>query len=304
MIAPPGHSGAVPVPSRKGHSPVALLETPLKSEHSPIASDVVIVAHNPGKLLSDAVASAIDQAGAHHVWVMDAESTDGSTQALRDSGVAVNLLPVPNHGFASSTNRGIERGSQPYVLLLNPDAVLLPDALAALVTTAEANPHAGIVGALVLNADGSVQANSYGRFPTLASMVGLRLWRVWQRIRGNAALSPRFPEATARVPWVTGAALLARRSAIAEVGPLDEAFFLYCEDADWCWRMHEKGWEVLLEPAAKVVHHLGGSAAPRAAVANAYRDSLNHYCDLRGLWGLKAVARALNALRQLLGGHA
>ncbi|MCG7754988.1 glycosyltransferase family 2 protein, partial [Flavihumibacter cheonanensis] len=75
------------------------------------------------------------------------------------------------------------------------------------------------------------------------------------------------------------------------------------EDIDWCWRMHEAGWEVLLEPRAKVLHHLGGSSAPPSVVARAYRESFYRYCDLRGLWGLKAASRAGLAIRRLLGGR-
>jgi GT2 family glycosyltransferase len=267
-------------------------------------TDVVIVAHNSGPLLAEAVSSAVEQAGAEHVWVMDAESTDGSVERLRTGKAGAHVLAVPNRGFAAGTNRGIEQGDAPFVLLLNPDAALFPGALAALEATADSEPHAGIVGGLALNADGSVQAGSYGSFPSLASMAGLRLWRTWQRLRGNTGLSPRAPRSTTQADWVTGAAMLVRRQAIAEVGPLDEGFFLYYEDVDWCWWMRAAGWQVLLEPAAKAVHHLGGSSVSPATVAKAYRDSFYRYCDLHGLWGLKAVSRLGLALRLLFGGGA
>jgi N-acetylglucosaminyl-diphospho-decaprenol L-rhamnosyltransferase len=268
-----------------------------------VHTDIVIVAHNAGPLLSDSVASAVAQAGVQHVWVMDAESTDGSVAALRAGQAAVQVRAVPNRGFAASNNRGIEEGRAPFVLLLNPDAALLPGALSVLEATAGANPGAGVVGALIVNADGTVQANSFGRFPSLASALGLRLWRGWQQLRGNASRSPRVLGSTTPVSWVTGAAMLVRRTAIAAVGPLDESFFLYYEDVDWCWRMRAGGWQVLLEPTAKVIHHLGGSSAPRSVVAQAYRDSLYRYCDLRGLWGLKAASQAGEALRRLLRGR-
>jgi GT2 family glycosyltransferase len=244
------------------------------------------------------------------VFVVDAESTDGSVDSLLAASTDkpeaeagnVKILPVANAGFAAGNNRGIEAGDAPFVLLLNPDAALLPGALDPLLSTARARSRAGIVGALVMNADGTVQANSYGRFPTLLNTIGLRLWRIAQSLQGNAGLSPRRPTSTIPVDWVTGAAMLVRREAIAEVGLLDEGFFLYYEDVDWCHRMHAGGWEVILEPDAMVVHHLGRSATPSADIAKAYRESFFRYCDLYGLWGLKACARVGLALRRLFGG--
>lgn len=272
------------------------------TDASAVGCDVVIVAHNSGRLLHDAVASAIDQAGAERVWVMDAESTDGSVETLRQSASRVHLVPVSNLGFAASNNRGIELTDSAFVLLLNPDAILLPGALDALLATAEADARAGIVGAQILSPEGTVQEGSYGRFPSLVETLRLRLWRAAQRLRGNPTLSPEASPSTTSVDWVTGAAMLVRRSAIDDIGPMDEGFFLYYEDTEWCHRMRDHGWHVLLEPKARVVHHLGTSVASEPSVARAYRASFYRYCDLYGLWGLKMLARLGLALRRLTGG--
>jgi N-acetylglucosaminyl-diphospho-decaprenol L-rhamnosyltransferase len=264
--------------------------------------DVVIVAHNPGHLLIEAVASAVEQAGAERVWVMDADTSDGSIEVLLRQGHAVHVVPVRNPGFAAANNRGIQLTSSPFILLLNPDAVLCPAALDALLVTAKANPRAGIVGPLVMNTDASVQANSFGRFPSLVTSLGLHLWRIIQRLRGNVRLSPKAPTSTRSVDWVTGAAMLVRRAAVDDVGPMDEGFFLYYEDVEWCHRMRDHTWDVLLEPEARVVHCLGGSAAPRDTVARAYRASFYRYCGLYDLWGLKALSRLGLSLRRLFGG--
>ncbi len=265
--------------------------------------DVVIVAHNAGELLADSVRSAVGQAEPSHVWIMDAESTDASVAGITRDFPDVNVVAVPNEGFSASNNRGIERGSAQWVLLLNPDAALMPSALAALQATAEADDSVGIVAPAVLNPDGSAQANSFGRFPTLVNQVGLRVWRAMQRMQGNRALSPKLPTRTTEVDWVTGAAMLVRRSAIEAVGPMDERFFLYYEDVEWCHRMHDGGWKVIVEPSARIVHHLGASAAPGGVVARAYRESLDRYCDQYGLWGLKAVARVGRVVRSAMGGR-
>ena len=156
----------------------------------------MIVAHNAGDLLKASVESAVSQAGGAHVWVMDAQSTDGSTAHIE--GIPEDhLRVVPNAGFSASNNRGIELTEAPFVLLLNPDAILGDGAIESLrATRCRTNPRAAIVGAAVYNPDGSAQANSYGRFPTLAWAISLRLWRLWQRISGNKRLSPRIPEKT------------------------------------------------------------------------------------------------------------
>ena len=96
--------------------------------------------------------------------------------------------------------------------------------------------------------------------------------------------------------------MLVRRAAIVDVGPMDEGFFLYYEDTEWCHRMQDHGWEVLLEPKARVAHHLGGSTASKVDVAQAYRASFYRYCDIYGLWGLKALSRLGLGVRRLFGG--
>ena len=265
--------------------------------------DVVIVAHNAGELLRASVASAVEQAGSDAVWVVDTESTDGSIETLVAEQPAVHVLRGPNAGFSAGNNRGIAVTSAPYVLLLNPDAELLPDALATLIGVAEAHPNAAIVGPAIFNPDATVQANSFGRFPTVTTAVELRLVRLANRLRGNRWQSPRLPAHTKPVDWVTGASMLVRRSAIRDVGEMDEGFFLYYEDIEWCHRMRDRGWDVLLAPDACVVHHLGAAGAPSERVEAAYRDSFRRYCDLYDLRALKAVSDVALAVRGALGGR-
>jgi N-acetylglucosaminyl-diphospho-decaprenol L-rhamnosyltransferase len=266
--------------------------------------DVVIVAHNAGDLLAEAVASAAAQAGVESVWVVDAASADGSVVAAARRRPGFHTISASNEGFAAGNNRGIAATGAPFVLLLNPDALLLLGALDALVAAAQAQPRAAIVGALVLDLDGGVQAGSFGRFPTLASVVAERLRGAVSRARDGRRRSPRRPATLTSVDWVTGAAMLVRRDAIADAGPMDEGFFLYYEDVEWCHRMRTHGWDVLVEPAAQVAHHRGAAAASSSVVQDAYRASFYRYCDLRGLWGLKALSRALLPLRRLAGGRA
>lgn len=253
-------------------------------------AQVIIVAHDPGELLLDSVASAVEQAGEDAVWVVDAESSDGSVERVRTCWPDVHVMPVENRGFSAGNNRGLEATTAPFVLLLNPDAVLAPGALATVLSAMEAEPRAAIVAPVVTDPDGGIQAGSWGRFPSLAVRAGLAARRLARRIAGRRD-APPLPAQRREVDWVTGAAMLVRREAIADAGPMDEAFFLYYEDIEWCHRMRDHGWRVLLEPAATVTHHLGSSAAQGPVTAAAYRRSFERYCDLYGLWGLRMAGR-------------
>ena len=269
---------------------------------SPLDVEVVIVAHDSGDFLVEAVASAAEQSGAGTVWVVDAGSSDRSIEALERCVPGTHVLRGANDGFAAGNNRGIDATRSAFVLLLNPDAVLLPGALESLLETATARPSAAVVAPLVLNFDGTVQANSFGRFPTLRTAVALRSWRVLQCTLGNRERSPAAPSGTVAVDWVTGAAMLARRAAIDAVGVLDEGFFLYYEDVEWCHRMKDHGWKVVLEPRAQVAHLLGRGRERSALVDEAYRASFYRYCELYRLHGLCAVARVALRVRALRGG--
>lgn len=256
--------------------------------------DVIIVAHNSGPLLAEAVTSAAAEAGEDRVWVVDAESGDGSVVDVAGRFPRTHILTVPNEGFSAGNNRGIEATSAPYVLLLNPDAALGPGAIDTLAAAMDAEPNAGIIGPLVHTPDGAVQAGSFGRFPSLRVRLGQAFRRLGLRLTGRPDI-PGTPTGRTSVDWVTGAAMLVRRAAIRDAGPMDEAFFLYYEDIEWCHRMWDSGWRVVIEPAASVIHHLGQSGGPVAGAA--YRASFERYCDLYGLWGLRLAGRLGAAFR-------
>lgn len=257
--------------------------------------EVIIVAYNSGALLADAVSSAVAEVGEQRVWVVDSESTDGSVEAVSARFTALHVLAVPNRGFSAGNNRGIEATTAPFVLLLNPDAEVEPGSVAVLREAMDATPDAGIVGPAVRNPDGTPQAGSFGRFPSFPVRLGQALRRVALRVARRPDV-PGLPPARKAVDWVSGAAMLVRRDAIEAAGQMDEAFFLYYEDIEWCHRMRDRGWRTLLEPRASVVHHLGKSGAGARANA-AYRASFDHYTDLYGLWGLRFAARLGLALK-------
>lgn len=200
----------------------------------------------------------------YDVWVVDNASSDGSVDMLRTHYPQVHVIANPtNLGFAAANNQAMATAQGEYFLLLNSDAVLTPGSLDALPAVAQAQPRAAIVGARLLNPDGSFQA-SHTSFPTLArealilSTLGRRLYGPWYPSAGpEVAVGPQ------QVDYVEGACLLVRRAAWAAVGGLDEGYWMYAEEVDWCRRMAQAGWQVWYQPAAAVLHWGGGSSANR-----------------------------------------
>jgi GT2 family glycosyltransferase len=195
--------------------------------------------------------------------VVDNGSSDGSIEMVRESFPEVRLVAnEDNRGFPAANNQGIDIAEGRYVLLLNPDTEVWDDALATMVAFADAHPDAAIVGPQLLNPDGTVQS-SRRRLPTLLTAVFESTWlEPWapRRLLERYRVSDRPDDVIQDVDWITGAAMLARREAIEEVGPLDEGFFMYSEELDWCRRFLEAGWRVVYLPTAQIVHHVGKSS--------------------------------------------
>jgi hypothetical protein len=195
--------------------------------------------------------------------VVDNGSTDGSIEVMRGEFPTVRLIAnTHNQGFPAANNQGLAVAQGRYVLLLNPDTEVVEDALATMVAFADGHPDVGVVGPQLLNPDGSVQS-SRRRFPTLATAFFESTWLqpyAPRRLLERYYVLDRPDDATQDVDWVKGAALLARREALERVGPMDEKFFMYSEELDWCRRFREAGWRVVYLPTAQVVHHEGKSS--------------------------------------------
>jgi hypothetical protein len=198
--------------------------------------------------------------------VVDHGSSDGTVEHVRERFPDVRLVEQDNLGLAAGWNRGIDETSGRYVLILNADAWLLGDALARLVSVADGNPSAAVVAPRLLNVDGSLQRSVRG-YPTL--------WRLATEYLFLRKLAPRSEllngfyaggfahDVEREAEFVMGACLLVRREAIDQVGPLDESFFLFSEETDWCYRFVQAGWSVLFTPSAECVHVGGASHGGR-----------------------------------------
>lgn len=278
---------------------------------------IIIVNWNTRDLLARCLASVFDTATALNleVIVVDNDSTDGSQAMLREQFPRVRLIQnYENVGFARANNQALAMSKGRYALLLNSDALLLANAIQSMLALAEAKPRAGIVGAHLLNVDGSFQA-SHTPFPNIwqellmLSGVGRMLYGRWYPSRGPE--EDRGPQV---VDYVEGACMLVRREAFEEVGGLDEDYFIYAEEVDWCYAMREKGWQVWYQPTAKVIHLGGGSSQNRRSQreADLYRSRVRffrkHYGD-RAVWLLKlqictftAIKIAVHGLLRLVSG--
>ncbi len=202
----------------------------------------------------------------YEIIVVDNNSRDGTVEMLRGEFPAVRVI-VNDHnaGFTRPTNQALQVSCGRYALLLNNDTVILPDALDRLVEFADAHPDAGIVTPKVLNRDGTLQKQCRRSFATP--------WDLFCYFSGLARAfptSPRFARylvtyrdenETHAVDAVSGSCMLIRREVINQIGLLDERFFAYQEDADFCFRAHQAGWQVYYYPGAQIVHYAsqGGS---------------------------------------------
>jgi len=228
---------------------------------------VIYVNWNGSQLLRKSIAALQDTIIGfdYDVWVVDNASTDDSASMLRSSFPQVHLIQNKvNAGFAEANNQAMKLAQGRYFLLINTDAFATPQAVNQLHKLAEEQPRAGIIGARLVNPDGSFQA-SYVDFPNLlqefliSSGLGRRLFGSWYPNH-----SPEVYEIARKVDYVQGACLLVRRDAYQIVGGLDEGYFMYSEEVDWCYTMHLAGWEVWYQPTACITHIGGASSRSRA----------------------------------------
>ncbi|MDB5097599.1 MAG: glycosyl transferase family 2 [Cyanobacteria bacterium RYN_339] len=221
---------------------------------------VVVVSWNTRELLLACLAALESHAPGVPVWVVDNASSDESAAAVAERFPAVRVIAnVENVGFARANNQVLRQVTTSYAWLLNPDTEIRPGALEGLEAALDDHPNAAVAGSALFNPDESPQACSFP-FPT-----PLGTWAEWLYLPAGLArrrdvlfkLAPRRTEG--ETDWVLGASLLVRKAAMEAVGLLDEGYFMYSEELDWCARFREAGWATRLALASEVVHHGGAS---------------------------------------------
>jgi GT2 family glycosyltransferase len=237
---------------------------------------VIIVSWNVRDLLRACLRSILDACPEYsrgadpegapqiEIIVIDNASTDGSPEMLRTEFPQVQLVANDgNRGFTAANNQGLDLSHGRHLLLLNPDTQVVGDALATMVRHLDEHPTVGALGPQLRYPDGSLQS-SRRRFPTFATALVestvLQEWWQDNRILRRYYLDGTPDDSIQAVDWVVGACLAVRRQAYEQVGGLDEGYFMYSEELDWCRRIVDAGWDVVYLPTATVIHHEGKSS--------------------------------------------
>ena len=270
---------------------------------------IVIVNYRSGDDVLRALASVDAAAGELQLErvVVDNASGDGSAEAIAAARPDVELVRNDsNRGFAAGVNSGFRAGSAPLVLLLNPDTIVEPGSLRALVEHLRANPRTGVAAPLLVHPDGSPQPNGYRRFPNLWTLfaefcIPVSYAFALVPVPHPHNLSPGALAAGPRVAHAYGAALAIRREAYEQAGPFDEGFFLYLEETEWQERVGKAGWAIEIVPAARIVHFVRGGGESAEVPSEHYLESAYRWFALHGVpaWRVDAVLLTATVLSQL-----
>ena len=228
---------------------------------------IVIVTYNSAAHVAGCLESLIERPPTvdHEILVVDNASTDDTVAAVRARWTGVRVIEAGgNLGFAAANNLGIRQSFAPLILLLNPDTVVPDGAIDALVSVVDRRSDVGIAGPKLVDAYGRAEL-SWGHMISPWGEVRQRLVARWAE-----SLTRRARE----VDWVSGGCMLVRREAAEAAGLMDERYFMYAEDVDFCAEVRRHGWKVLFTPTAQVIHLRGQSRATAStATERAYRQS-------------------------------
>lgn len=263
---------------------------------------IVIVGFRAYEELERCLASLSSHEPGTRVIVVDNAADEAAGRRIVAAFPGITYIGrCENPGFSAGVNRAAREAAGSHLLLLNPDCEVAGPIVAPLVSVLDAHPEAGIVGGLVRDAAGGVQASAR-RFPNFTTAIAGRTSWLSRVAPGNALsrwnLTTAPSEGVARVDWVSGAFVLVRREAFDAVGGFDEAYFLYWEDADFCRRAVDAGWQTLYAPVAEVVHYTARASlhAPVRSLWAFHQSALRYYWK-HGSWvarmGTPVVAAGL-----------
>ena len=266
---------------------------------------VILVSYNTREHLRRCLESLVETVEVRplEIFVVDNASGDGSPEMVRERFPGVRLIANrKNLGFARANNQGIRASTGRAVLLLNTDTVVRPTAIETMLDFLDETPETAVVGAKLLNEDLSIQAGSKA-FPTpLTTLFGKQ--SLLTRWFPDNPLTRRYliclfedHSHPFEVDSASGAAFMIRREVIEDVGLLDEGYFMYWEDVDWCYRIKRRGWKVYYHPHAPILHLDGKSSDRRdpgltiAYHKGVFRLFRKHYFKSRwSPWNLVALA--------------
>ncbi len=227
---------------------------------------IIIVNYNVKEFLENALLSirkAIEGISAE-IFIVDNASEDGSVEMVKQKFPEVNLIANgENVGFAKANNQALKLAKGKYVLLINPDTIVQEDTFKVLISFLDSHPECGMVGCKVLNPDGTLQLACRRSFPTpwvaFTKMVGLSNLFPKSKVFAKYNLTYLDPGEVTEVDAVSGSFMMIRREVYEQVGGLDEEFFMYGEDLDWCYRIKKAGWKIYYVPYTQIIHFKGES---------------------------------------------
>ncbi|MFC1559535.1 glycosyltransferase family 2 protein [Candidatus Margulisiibacteriota bacterium] len=282
---------------------------------------IIIANHNSKEYLDRCLSSVVKTASdiSHEIILVDNASSDGSVKLVREKYPQVKVIENgENLGFSKASNKGIRSAAGKYIMLLNNDVLIKERALKKLVDFLRENSDAGAVGPKLLNIDGTIQHQCRRDFPTPmnAFFYFSGLGRLFPKNKSlNAYLRTYLDdEVVGAVDSLCGASMVVRKEAIKKIGLLDEDYFMYGEDLDWCYRIKKAGWKIYYQPQAEIVHY-GGRTSRQNSYKNIYEFHKamrlfyrKHYAGRRprlvnwgvylGIWLKYLVDLAKNFLRR------
>ena len=288
----------------------------------PADLSIIIVNYRTYELTRQTIESVINQDidFNYDIHVVDNASNDGSLQKLqedfKDNGFVKFTENQQNSGFANANNLAIKQTSSQYVLLLNSDTQLKGDCLSLCYGYIQENPQIGALGCKILLPDGTLDKACKRSFPdvnvSFYRMIGLSFLFPRSKRFGRYNLMYLDENKIHEVDSLSGAFMMVRRDAIREIGILDEDFFMYGEDIDWCYRFKEAGWKVIYYGKAEITHFKGGSGreskvlyefynAMRLFYDKHYREKnplIITYIIYAGIWGTYSLKKVINLIRR------
>ncbi|MFC1477191.1 glycosyltransferase [candidate division KSB1 bacterium] len=232
-----------------------------------VTLSVIIVNYNVRDFLEQALRSvqrALREIS-HEIIVVDNASTDGSGRMVREKFPEVTLIEnTVNMGFARANNLVLKKAEGQFIAMLNPDTLVREDTFSIILQGFEEYPDAGMIGCKVLNPDGTLQLSCRRSFPSpwvaITRLLGLSYIFPKSRLFGRYNLTYLDPDSIEEVDAISGSFMTVRKEVIETVGPLDEQYFMYGEDLDWCYEIKKFGWKILYYPRTSIVHYKGESS--------------------------------------------
>lgn len=237
---------------------------------------IIVTHHQTPELLDLCLGSINNNAKGikHEIIVVDSNSQEKTRQLLKGNYKNVKVVSFKrNVGYSKLVNAGLKKARGKYILILNADIIVLEDSILKMLRYIEKYPRTGIVGPQLLDFTNNVQSSCFS-FPTLEAILARRTF--WGKAkRGKRALNKFTLNSSAmakpqKVDWVQGSAMMISKKAIKKVGLLDERFFMYFEDTDWCRRFWQNGYEIIYLPSAKMAHYYHRTSKKWGGILDAF----------------------------------